>query len=428
MMSARPTAPLFALLAAFAFAANAQEAPPAVAISREATVLRVTFTGTLQNAATPAGPWSEVTNVTSPLVLDLRQNAAPFSFYRARADGAEGLFDASTVAALAVRGPLQTHFEMAFAGLPDGIIPPKREKPYFDGFVRFGEVEVPASLRVRGNSSLQECPFPKLKFKVSKTNRTNTPFADAREVRVGTHCAEGGRGPVGRLREEIATYREALTYELMDLLGFTTPRVRRARIDYQDTSPAGPESTGGWQLTRQALLAEDVEVLAERLGGRALSEDEVTALTDARFDEQLIADLRLLHVLFGNWDFQLSTDGRGLWNTEVIELADNQLRPIAGDFDLASIVTEEVRVNAPHDFHPDLSDLERETLFQLGQVRERVGTERFAAGKARFEAQRVALDSRIADAVLDEPGRTNAWHHVAAFFDALGTVTSRSEK
>lgn len=92
---------------------------------------------------------------------------------------------------------MQAHFDLALAGIPDGIFPPRREKPYFVGKVWYSGHEVPVQLRVRGNSSLQECPFPKLKFKVARVDRVGTRFADAREVKLGTHCADGGRGTVG---------------------------------------------------------------------------------------------------------------------------------------------------------------------------------------------------------------------------------------
>lgn len=114
-------------------------------------------------------------------------------------------------------------------------------------------MDLPVTMRVRGNSSLQECPFPKMKLKVSRENRVGTPFETARELKIGTHCAEGGRGTVGRLRDETAAAREALAYETMAVLGFEAPRVRRARIEYRDTTP-GEAGTGvGWQVMRRAL-------------------------------------------------------------------------------------------------------------------------------------------------------------------------------
>ncbi|MGE3313280.1 MAG: hypothetical protein AB7O66_25215, partial [Limisphaerales bacterium] len=295
------------------------------------------------------------------------------------------------------------------------------EKPYFQGSVNMAELDLPVRIRVRGNSSLQECPFPKLKLKVSSEDRQDTPFEDAREINIGSHCADGGSGTVGRLRDERAAYREALAYEVSDDLGFTTPRIRRARIEYHDTTTApGPDADStGWTLTRQALLLENAEVVGERLGGTALDDEEVAALTDARFPSQLIADMRLFHALLGNWDYTLSETGRDLWNTDVLEMPDGSLIPMAGDFDLASWVTGRVRLNAPHDFRPDLPDLEREALYQVTSIRKSVGEALFAEARSRFLLKRTALEERVGAADVDPEGRTNAQAHLRAFFQAL---------
>lgn len=48
---------------------------------------------------------------------------------------------------------------------------------WFTGEITIGQQTVPVDFRVRGNSSLQECPFPKLKFKVSRTDRVEHRFS-----------------------------------------------------------------------------------------------------------------------------------------------------------------------------------------------------------------------------------------------------------
>lgn len=391
---------------------------PAIAVHRENGQVAIAFDGTLQAADSPAGPWADVPEATSPHVPD---SAAARKFYRTR--GPAGIFASESVVALAFTGPFQVHFELAYAGLPDGIFPPRREKPYFEGTLETGRWTLPVRMRVRGNSSLQECPFPKLKFKVSATDRAGTPFVDAREVKVGTHCSDdGGRGPVGRLREEIATYREGLAYEAMQTLGFLSPRVRRARVTYRDTSPGEGRETAGWQVTRSALLLEDLEVVAERLGSRALDEDEIAALSKADFDEILVTGLRFLHTLLGNWDYALSTDGRGLWNTEVIRMADGRLIPVAGDFDLASWVTGILRPSFPWDYHPELPELERQARYELEQIQGRASAASFAAATERFRSHESALINLVEKAGVDEAGRTNALRHLGAFYQALSTV------
>jgi hypothetical protein len=290
--------------------------------------------------------------------------------------------------------------------------------------VRFAGFELPIQLRVRGNSSLQECPFPKLKLKVSRQDRADTPFADAREIKIGTHCAEGGEGTIGRLRDQTATFREALAYEVMAQLGFTAPRVRRARIEYRDTSPTNAPSPTGWELARDAFILEHIEVVGERMGGRALDDEEVVALTDAGFEEDLITALRLLHTLLGNWDYALSADGRELWNTDVIALPSGQLVPVAGDFDLASWVTEVVRSSAPHDYHPELEDVEREARYGIELIQKESSPEAFENARGQFQFQREAIESHVAEAAVDMAGRANALRHLAAFYDALSVLPS----
>ena len=403
------------------------DAEPTVLIGQNSTSgrIQVQFTGILESATALEGPWVSLLTATSPFEPNLGQDR---QFFRSSTPEASGIFATRSIATWTVSGPLQRHFDLAFAGVPDGIFPPKREKPYFDGSITIPGLTVPASLRVRGNSSLQECPFPKLKLKVSRKDREGTPFAVAREIKIGTHCADGGRGGIGRLRDERATYREALAYEAMELLGFLSPRVRRARIEFHDTgSPADP-NPGGWIVTRNAVLLEDPEVVAERLGGTALGDDEIAALENARFSTQLITDLRFLHVFLGNWDFRLSEDGRGLWNTDVIRRADGTLVPLAGDFDLSSWVTEFVRAVPPRDYHPELPDRDRQVRYELEGVRREVPAAVFEAARVRFEGHRAELDSLVAAAVVDDAGRTNAAAHVVTFFDGLTAVVTDGRK
>lgn len=399
---------------------RALHAAPAIQVLRDGDQVRIHFEGVLEAASEIAGPWQDVPAAVSPLAYE---PVGPRTFFRVRTRTDESVFASSTVATLVLEGPMQMHFDLAFAGIPDGIFPPRRDKPYFPGSVWFAGFGLPAELRVRGNSSLQECPFPKLKFKVARADRQGTPFADAREIKVGTHCAEGGEGTVGRLRDQRAAFREALAYEVMARLGFVTPRVRRAHVEYRDTSPPTRNETEGWRVTREAFILEDIEVVAERLGGRALDDDEIAELTDAGFDEEPLTALRLLHALLGNWDYTLSLDGTELWNTDVIALPDGKLVPVAGDFDLASWVTGVLRSSAPHDYHPELGELEREARYQVETIQRETKASSFASARSRFVQARAAIEADVARALVDAAGRANAMQHMAAFYGALALTT-----
>ena len=383
-----------------------------LSIGRSGELLSIRYTGWLESSESLQGPWLRVPEATSPYIVD---PSAPALFFRAIASS--DFFSTETVAKLVFQGPFQHHFDLAFAGLPDGIFPPVREKPYFNGIMKYEGLVLPVRMRVRGNSSLQECPFPKLKVKISRTNREGTPFVDAREFKIGTHCAEGGRGNIGRLREQKATYREALVYELMNVLGFVGPKVRRGEVTFQDTSVGGDNAGVGWELTRMGFVFEHVEIVASRLGGRALEDEDIAQLADASFDEQLVVDLMMFHALIGNWDYALSSDGQGLWNTEVILRPDGSMVPVAGDFDLAAWVTGQDRVTAPRDFLPEAMPHIRQLHFELDRIRQEAGEGRFQLAWNRFLAAQEELEAQICRSQLDEEGRQLALVRLGAFFE-----------
>jgi len=147
---------------------------PTIQIGLDGARVKIVFAGTLRSADAVSGPWNDVPDAASPFNEDPANRQR---FYRTREP--DSIFSSRSVVAFTLTGPFQSHFDLALAGMPDGFIPPLREKPYFDGTLKMTGYEIPVALRVRGNSSLQECPFPKLKFKVAKEQRAGTPFLDA---------------------------------------------------------------------------------------------------------------------------------------------------------------------------------------------------------------------------------------------------------
>ncbi|HIG26419.1 MAG TPA: hypothetical protein EYQ50_00940 [Verrucomicrobiales bacterium] len=93
--------------------------------------------------------------------------------------------------------------------------------------------------------------------------------------------------------------------------------------------------------------------------------------------------------------------------------------PIAGDFDLASWVTGEIRVTAPRDYFPELEDLNRQTRFEIQKIINSDGVQRFEMGATRFQSLQGEIESRIRSSIIDEEGRDNALRHVSVFFKWL---------
>ncbi|MFC1610970.1 hypothetical protein ACFL6C_08425 [Myxococcota bacterium] len=351
-----------------------------------------------------------------------------------------GLLDSDGPGVLTIEGDFEVAFSAAFAGQPDGMIPPTRVKEYFPGRVTYATAEgrvvippadedpVPAdgekaavSIKVRGNSSLQECPFPKLKLKVHKSYRGGTAFERTKKIKIGTHCADDAApGNIGRLRHQKATWREAFVFALLEELEIVSQRAKPISIEYVDTST--DETT-----ERKAFVFEHQNVLAARMGGQAMEDPQETYEGDPleQMNQQTLARIHLFHSLIGNWDWELGTLERGVavWNTDVLIMPDGQQIPLPADFDLASIVTgAEIRErDIPPDVLPDEPNLHvrQAAHFLSWKLGTLLSSDELAVAKQHFIDHKVAIRARLEEALLGDEGRDLARTHIDAFFRAL---------
>ncbi len=364
--------------------------------------------------------------------------------------GRGDVFDEETAMALTVEAPLAPAFDAAHAGVPDGPLPgmPRRTMDPFPGKVSYldangARVVLDAELKVRGNSSLQECSFPKLTVKLLKgPARDASLFHQATKFKLGTHCGDepepGGR--VGRFRNEKAAHREALAYAYYRLLAgqaAASPslRTRPARVVYLDTA-------SGQRTERDAFLLEHPDVAAERLGlpdscrtlggtqicDPVLEDAELEKVKTSAFDGDVLARILMLHALTGNFDFHVDDAmdrRRSLWNTDVLVLAPSPdgtrpLAPVPQDFDLSSMVTGIVRQNGvPATFLADEAPLVRLLGHYLKTYLAGRTPAQAASAKALLFAKKDALYAAATSAPLDADGRTNAIAHLDAFYRVL---------
>lgn len=341
-----------------------------------------------------------------------------------KADGGSSvLFSASGPDQLALHAPLEPAFRAARAGQPDGIFPQPRITDPFMGKLGYADVMLDAELEVRGNSSLAECPFPKLKAKVDKAQAQGTMFDGARKIKIGTHCGEGGAGTIGRLREEKATWREAALYQAMRALAMPAQLAKPVTIAYLDT-------TTNVQLARKAFIFEHPDLTAGRLGGTTLADPEVWEGDPAEvMDMQAIVAVHFFEAMVGNWDWHLrigaSMPGGGqLWNVDAVQLPDT-LVPLASDFDLSSAVTGQLVDEEDIDAKilPGRPTLVRQAASYLASEYGPMLPEAdLHAVRDRFVARRAALEQVIAEVQIDDDGRANLVAHVAAFYTALESL------
>ena len=268
---------------------------------------------------------------------------------------------------------------------------------------------VDASLR--GQTSVDAMPFPKLKVK-GKGLPT---------LKLITHGWEtDGKDLVGNgmLASPKAVYREASVYELLESLNFPLAKSQRALITYKDTST-------NYVTTQPALILETTGDAAKRLGGDEVDPLQITKAQKKKLASSTWATLSALtEVMIGNWDFDLpyGKDAlAGIHNISAITLKSGEILPLMEDFNMSSAVTGFVTAN-PHiqaDFHPDKPPLFRSMLFNLLLAKSQLTVSNFKQAVAFFASKKEVLLKAVEKADVDSDGRENIRAHVITFFEIL---------
>ena len=345
---------------------------------------------------------------------------------------AHGLFASPSVQHLRIEGPFSTAFNAAHAGSPDGIIPPIRRKEPFsaklsythDGQTIYHEVK----MAVRGNNSLVECDFAKLKFEILDSV-IGSVFAENKKVKVGTHCGEDS-GEISlrkRLRNQLTTHREAWLYEVLSVMQFPAQRTQPARVVWSDTSEVAPE--WGREIERNSFLLEDAKLAAKRLNLKL--EDEEKKWEDeekSNWDLESLAKMYLFQAMIGNWDWRLPS-GRGpfVHNFEVYKNAQGVFIFQPSDFDLASIVTGhplKETANELRGLYPDKPVLFRQAAYYALSIRkEALLTESHVAkAKQNFLQQLPGIRAKLENYPMDDAGKRIFLEHLAAFESVLNEI------
>ncbi len=174
---------------------------------------------------------------------------------------------------------------------------------------------LPVSLKIRGNNSLEECRFRKLKLKWDKNSIESNPLGvKSNKLKIGTHCQKI-EGQTKVLGNELSVLRENFLLQIYALMSDFSLRSSTARIRYI-------ESTDKKDLgTYFALLRENEDEFALRNKLTAATPEDSEKL--ANYDLDSLASTIFFQSLAGNTDWRIAGLGgepmgpRGLWNTEV---------------------------------------------------------------------------------------------------------------
>lgn len=228
---------------------------------------------------------------------------------------------------------------------------------YHPGFFHFTQgdeqIDLPVRLKARGNfrRDPRHCDMPPIKVRLEREDRTGTPFAPYKKLKLVTACQDDGY-----------VLREYLVYRAFQCLSPESFRVRLVRLTFEDIHGTS------LPFTQYAFFIEDDEYLAKRLGGELLPEN--VRLRPDSLDPESRLLVYLFQYMIGNtdWDVYLRK------NIELIRVPYRQ-QPIAVpyDFDWSAAV------DAPYILLGD--DFDRRVFRKMCPEEPA-----FAAVAARFEA------------------------------------------
>jgi hypothetical protein len=279
----------------------------------------------------------------------------------------------------------------------------------------------PVKISVRGHTSRREaeCVFPKLKVQ----------RADGTTLKLGTHCGEAKDDKLspkyGRLANEKSPWREVAIYQILDVLGVPTLHAKAARVTY--VYPDGRE------IERNALIVEDDDDAAKRMGGTKTVAAEAFTTADQMLEPADAATLAFAQALVGNFDWCVKfspndtyrCDARmKLWNVIGVQMPGGKVRPVMHDFDVSGMVA------GSHSWFKNVfnagfiesgSEREIEVLGQVQRTRTLFPRAELDAARKRFAAKRADAYRALDEATVDADGRAIIKDYLDAFFRAIET-------
>lgn len=187
---------------------------------------------------------------------------------------------------------------------------------------------VPLRVRPRGNWRRKQCRMPPLRIDFARRTSAGTLVEGLRRPKLVNACRD-------EQRYEEYVLQEHQLYRIYALLTDRSVRTRLLRMSYADSA------SGKVQSTRWAILAEDGDAIAGRLGGRSVDH---TGLGREDLDPDANALMGLFQLLIANVDW--STPARH--NVEVIQDTLGVFFPIAYDFDHAGAVEAHYALPPPN--------------------------------------------------------------------------------
>ena len=239
------------------------------------------------------------------------------------------------------------------------------------------------------------CEFPPLKVKFCKKELAKEGISEShKSLKLVTHCNDES----GALQNVLEEY---LAYKIYNELTNNSLKVQLVKVNYEDT---GSEET----YKRYAILIEDIDELAERLGGK---EVEGFGKTMEDFMTAEMNTFAMFQYMIGNEDWRVPY----MRNIKFVQTgSEEKLIPIPYDFDASGIVSATYA-------KPD-RDLRLETVKQRSFMGNFKNKKDRAATVAKFIAKKATIYEMIEGfKPLNGPATKQTLSYLDAFYEVIET-------
>lgn len=276
----------------------------------------------------------------------------------------------------------------------------KRDKmedaPWREGVISFagnegGVIQRPVRLRTRGLWRLRHCTFPPLRLNFVKDSVKHTVFAGQDRPKLATHCRSFNE-------YEQWLLQEYLVYRIHEAITPVGLMARLARITYVDVT--GREDT----VTKHAILLEDPDAMAERLGGKRI---ESPGIVQDQLEPTSAVTLGLFQFMIGGTDWSVPA----LHNIELVQTDSGRYLAVAYDYDWTGAVDARYAEPAP--------------VLGIRSVRQRLwrgvcpDTASLRTAIERFQAQRPRIEALFDSVPGLEPSRARRMREYVDEFYAI---------
>ncbi len=255
-----------------------------------------------------------------------------------------------------------------------------------------GQHDYDVKLKVRGRYRRRVCDFPPLKLKFDKKGLRAGGLSMHNDLKLVTHCLNSSEGKENVLREQ-------LSYEIYSLLSGHHLRTQLVEVTYVD-------SKSGSTDTQLGILIEDIDEMAERIGGEEC--DDCFIQDKGTFVDSTPEMIALFQYMIGNCDWSM----RMARNIKVIQLEDGQYTAVPYDFDFSGLVDASYAIPNPDVKQKYIGD--RVWQWEFDQSAD------LEAAKARFLEKEAAIMEKIETfELLSTRCRKKMTRFVSDFYDIL---------